>query len=376
MSSSRTSPVPSQPLRATSATTLLRLLSSVPDPRRPRGIRHRLPGILAVGIAAVVAGARSFAAIGQWVADAEEELLAGLGFAGRGVPSESAIRRTFARLDATVLDSVLAAWLWTRTRVVDQRRVIAIDGKTVRGARGRDRSAPHLVAAFDHHSGAVLGQLAVAAKSNEIPAVRTLLGSFDLSGVVVTVDAMHTQTDTAKAIVDAGGDYVFTVKGNQPTLYAACKQLPWRDVPARSTTTKGHGRRVTRTIKVVTAPAWVEFHGAAQVAQLRRTVTRAGKKTVEVVYLITSADAAAAPPATLAAWVQGHWGIENRVHWVRDVTFDEDRSQVRTGAAPQVMATLRNLVISLLRLAGWTNIAHALRHHAADQRRPLALLTP
>ena len=379
MPSSRTAPVCPQPVGASSASVLLELLASVPDPRRPRGIRHHLPGILSVAIAAVVAGARSFAAIGQWAADADPDLLALLGsHRGRG-PSESAIRRALTRLDAASLDAILAAWLWTRTRVVDQRRVIAIDGKTVRGARTRDQSetttAPHLVAAFDHDSGAVLGQLAVTAKSNEIPAVRTLLASFDLAGVVVTVDAMHTQTDTARLIVEAGGDYVFTVKGNQPTLYAACKALPWRDVPARRTTTQGHGRRVTRTIKVVTAPAWVEFHGAAQVAQLRRTVTRKGKKTVEVVYLITSAGPAVAPPATLAAWVQGHWGIENRLHWVRDVTFDEDRSQVRTGAAPQVMATLRNLVISLLRLAGWTNIAEALRHHAADNRRPLALLT-
>ena len=108
---------------------------------------------------------------------------------------------------------------------------------------------------------------------------------------------------------------------------------------------------------------------------MRRTVTRQGKKTVEVVYLITSADVRTAPPATLAAWVQGHWGIENRLHWVRDVTFDEDRSQVRTGTAPQVMATLRNLAISLLRLAGWTNIARGLRHHAARQPPPAGLLT-
>jgi predicted transposase YbfD/YdcC len=364
---------------ASSASVLLELLASVPDPRRRRGIRHHLPGILAVAVAAVVAGARSFAAIGQWVADADADLLTALGFHRGCGPSESAIRRALARLDAAKLDAILAAWLWTRTRVVGQRRVIAIDGKTVRGARARNESgamaAPHLVAAFDHDSGAVLGQLAVTAKSNEIPAVRTLLAGLDLAGAVVTVDAMHTQTDTAKLNVEAGGDYVFTVKGNQPKLYAACKALPWRDVPARSATTKGHGRRVTRTIKVVTAPAWVDFHGASQVAQLRRTVTSKGKKTVEVVYLITSAAAAAAPPATLAAWVQGHWGIENRLHWVRDVTFDEDRSQIRTGAGPQVMATLRNLAISLLRLAGWTNIAHALRHHAADNRRPLALLT-
>ena len=139
-------------------------------------------------------------------------------------------------------------------------------------------------------------------------------------------------------------------------------------------TTTGHGRRITRTIKVVAAPAWVHFAGAAQVAQVRRTVTRSGTKTVEVVYLITSADHHSAPPATLAAWVQGHWGIENQLHWVRDVTYDEDRSQVRTGNAPRVMATVRNTAISLLRLDGWTNIAEATRHHARDPERPITLL--
>lgn len=132
---------------------------------------------------------------------------------------------------------------------------------------------------------------------------------------------------------------------------------------------------MTRTTKVVQAPTWIEFHGAVQIAQIRGTATRQGKKTVEVVYIITSADHITAPPATLAAWVQGHWGIENRVHWVRDVTYGEDGSQVRTGVAPHIMATLRNLAISLLRLASWTNIAEALRHHAADSMRPLALLT-
>ncbi len=146
--------------------------------------------------------------------------------------------------------------------------------------------------------------------------------------MTVTVDAMHTQTDTAKVITEAGGDYVFTVKNQRPQ-------------PAR---------------------------------ELRRTATRKGRKSVEVVYLITSADHQTAPPAVLAAWVQGHWGIENRLHWVRDVTWDEDRSQVRTGKAPRVMATLRNTAISLLRLAGWTNIAEALRHHARDATRPVNLL--
>jgi predicted transposase YbfD/YdcC len=289
-------------------------------------------------------------------------------------PDASTFRRLFTRLDAAVLDQLIGAFLWTRTATVAGRRVIALDGKTVRGARTATTVAPHLVAAFDHASGTVLGQLVTAAKSNEIPTVRTLLAAFDLTGVVVTVDAMHTQTDTAELITTKGGDYVFTVKANQPNLYAACKHLPWHDVPAHSSLDRGHGRRVRRTIKVLTAPAWITFAGAAQVAQIRRTVTRNGKTTVEVVYVITSADHATAPPATLATWVQGHWGIENRAHWVRDVVFDEDRSQVRTGHAPQVMATLRNTAISLLRLAGATNIAAALRHHARQPERPINLL--
>ncbi len=330
--------------------------------------------ILAVGLASVLAGARSFVAIGEWVAHQAAPSLIHLGVDGRG-PGESTIRRAFARLQADTLDRILGAYLWTRTSVAGGRRIIALDGKTVRGARTTTKTAPHLVAAYDHTAGAVLGQVAVAAKSNEIPAVQGLLGLFDLLGAVVTVDAMHTQTDTANLITAAGGDYVFTVKGNQPTLHAACKNLPWNKVPAghRSTSTS-HGRTVTRTIKIVTAPNWVTFAGAKQVAQVRRTVTQAGRRTVEVVYLITSADHQAAPAATLAAWVQGHWGIENRLHWVRDVTYDEDRSQIRTGNAPQVMATLRNTAISLLRLTGWDNIAAGLRHHARNPAHPVNLL--
>lgn len=156
-----------------------------------------------------------------------------------------------ARLDATALDQMIGAYVWTRTRTVNGRRVIAIDGKTVRGARTATTTTPHLVSALDHATGTVLGPLATAAKSNEIPTVRTLLAGFDLTGVVVTMDAMHTQTDTATAIVEAGGDYVFTVKANQPNLYAACKKLPWREVTEHSRVSTGHGRRVRRTIKVV-----------------------------------------------------------------------------------------------------------------------------
>lgn len=184
------------------------------------------------------------------------------------------------------LDRVLGVLAWTRTRHVAGRRVIAIDGKTVRGARSATTTAPHLVAALDHASGVTLGQVAVAAKSNEIPAVRDLLAGLDpadLRGCVITVDAMHTQTDTAKAITDdAGADYVLTIKANRPVLHAALKALPWAQVRiGHQHTEHGHGRRVTRTLKVLNLPAlpgWPEFTGAAQVAQLRRTVTRKGRR--------------------------------------------------------------------------------------------------
>jgi predicted transposase YbfD/YdcC len=161
-------------------------------------------------------------------------------------------------------------------------------------------------------------------------------------------------------------------KGNMPALYRQLKKLSWAAVPAVSAVSTDHGRKARRTIKAVLAPAWIEFAGAAQVAQLRRTVTKKAKKTVEVVYLITSDRDAC--PATLAAWVRGHWEIENRLHWARDVTYQEDKSLVRTGNAPRVMASLRSLAISLLRIDGHANIAAANRHHARDPQRTLKLL--
>jgi predicted transposase YbfD/YdcC len=364
--------MPSSPIPDARCHYLLDLLAQVPDPRKRKGRRHSLAGLLAVGITAVVAGSRSFAAIGQWAADAGPDVLTALG-AVRGPAEESTFRRAFALVSADVLDRVLGAWLWTRAVQAGSRLVIAIDGKTVRGAKSKDGKAPHLVAALAHGIGAVLGQVAVDAKSNEIPAVRELLKAFaDLAGVVLTIDALHTQHDTAQLILDRGADYVMTVKGNTPTLHRQLKKLPWASIPSVSSVSTGHGRRARRTIKAALAPAWIGFEGAAQVAQLRRTVVKKGKKTVEVVYLITSDRSAS--PETLAAWVRGHWHIENKLHWVRDVTYQEDKSLVRTGNAPRVMASLRSLAISILRLDGHSNIAAANRHHARDPQRTLKLL--
>jgi predicted transposase YbfD/YdcC len=220
--------------------------------------------------------------------------------------------------------------VYTRAVQAGGRLVIAIDGKTVRGARNKEGKAPHLVAALAHGIGAVLGQVAVNAESNEIPAVRDLLKAFaSLAGAVITIDALHTQSDTAQVITGRQADYVMTVKGNMPTLYKRLKKLPWAAVPAFSAVSTDHGRRARRTIKVALVPAWIEFDGAAQVAQLRRTVTKKGRKTVEVVYLITSDGDA--DPAALAAWVRGHWEIENRLHRASETLRRSATSRPRCG---------------------------------------------
>ena len=206
----------------------------------------------------------------------------------------------------------------------------------------------------------------------------TLTGT-DLAGVVITADALHTQREHVADLHARGAHWVLTVMGNQPRLRRQLAGLPWRgvEVDHRSAQT-AHGRREIRTLKVVTIAAGIEFPHAVQAIQVTRKTrpagARSGRWRTETVYAITDLGPHQARPNELAAWIRGHWQIENGLHWVRDVTFAEDLSQIHIGAAPQVMASLRNLVISLHRLAGATNIAAALRHHTRNATRPLLLL--
>jgi predicted transposase YbfD/YdcC len=367
-------------------------LAQVVDPRKPRGVRHGLAVVLAGAVCAVAAGARSFVAAAEWVADLPAEVASALG-TDRRCPSESAIRRLISNLDADRFDAVIGgfvAGLCASVAPVGRRRVLAVDGKTLRGSRHTDSGGAavagrHLLAVIDQHARVVLGQVTVAGKTNEITAFAPLLDTLtgmDLTGVVITVDALHTQREHVEDLHGRGAHWVLTVKGNQPRLRRQLAELPWRQVETchRSAET-AHGRREIRTLKVVTIAAGIEFPHAAQAIQITRRTRpvsaktgRRGKWRTETVYAITDLGPHQARPDELAAWIRGHWQIENGLHWVRDVTFAEDLSQVRTGAAPQVMATLRNLVISLHRLAGATNIAAALRHHGRDSRRPLQLL--
>jgi len=200
----------------------------------------------------------------------------------------------------------------------------------------------------------------------------------DLHEAVVTADALHCQRDHVTYLAQRGADWILTVKGNQPGLHNQLATLPWRLVPdADRDTARGHGRREIRTLKILSVSTGIEFPDAAQAIQIRRRRRRLDEPkrfTTETVYAITDLQAHQAKPMQLADWIRGHWSMENKTHWVRDVTYDEDRSQIRTGTGPQVMAAIRNAAIGALRLAGATNIAAANRHHARDANRPLALL--
>jgi predicted transposase YbfD/YdcC len=351
---------------------LLGVLARVADPRHRRGVRHQLTVILGLAVCAVLAGARSFTAIAEWAADADEQTLARLGVTG-AVPSESTFRRTLQRLDADAFDDLAGQWAQQQTAPgPGSRRVIAVDGKTLRGSGHGGQDSRHLLAALDHAHGVVLGQADVAVKTNEIPMFSALLDRIEITDAIITADALHAQHAHAGYLHRRGAHYLLIVKRNQPGLHAQLAALPWRDVPVAYTKReRGHGRTERRTLKVTSVARGLAFPHAAQAIQIVRRRKVKGKWSAETCYAVTSLRVTQASPAQLAAIIRGHWGIEDRLHWVRDMDFDEDRSQVRTASGPHIMASLRNLVITILRLAGTTGIATALRYYARRPSRPL-----
>lgn len=256
-------------------TGLLSLLAQVADPRKRRGVRHTVTAVVAVALAATLAGARSFTAIAEWAADAPIEALTRIGVRRRP-PSEATIRRLLTMLPADTFDAVVGAWMWVRTSTVGGRRVIAFDGKTLRGARDAAGNLVHLLAGLCQRTGVVIGQIAVGAKTSEIPMLAGLLKVLDITDAVITADAMHCQRETAQTIRERGGHYILTVKGNQPTLRKRVKSLPWKDIPALAVSREhGHGRQDTRTLKATELSRGIGFPGAAQVLRLTRTRTAA-----------------------------------------------------------------------------------------------------
>ena len=377
---------------------LAETLAAVPDPRRRRGVRHPFTPLLAAVVCAMLAGSRSFAAIAEWIADLPATARADLGLAGP-VPAGTTLWRLLTAVDPTTLQDAVGAWLrarlpWETNREANRaerrrrcrRRVLAVDGKTMR-ATLRSANPLHLLAVLDHATSIVLAQVNVDVKTNEIPCLKTVLDQIpDLRDVLITADALHCQTAHIAYLRGRGAHLLVCAKGNQPGLLKRLKALPWKQVPVGHTSTdRAHGRIEERTAKVVTVTeqaGGLGFPGAAQAIQVTRRTKRItpkpGKKNpwrTETVYAIVTLPAEQATPAELATWIRSHWFIENRLHWIRDVTLGEDLHQARTGNGPHILAILRNLVISVLRLTGHDNIARALRHHGRHPDQAIALLT-
>ena len=364
---------------------LLDYLAEIADPRHRRGRRHALATVLPVAVAAVLTGARSLAAIGEWASDAPGQVLAALGVrrdltGAFRPPDEATVRRVLARVDADALDRAIGAWLASQQPPPPTshppRRAVAVDGKTLRGSGHHPNPQVHLLAAMDHTSRGVLAQTQVDTKSNEITGFQPLLEGLDLAGQVLTADAMHTQREHADWLVThKHAAYLLIVKANQPTLHHQLKILPWRQIPvADHTRDRGHGRAEIRRLQATTV-AGLDFPHATQAIRITRRVRslHSPRWRTVTVYAVTNLTAAQAHPARLADWIRGHWGIE-ALHHIRDTTFAEDASQVRTGTAPRAMASLRNLAVGILRAYGHRNIAAALRRNARDATRVLPLL--
>lgn len=324
---------------------LVAVFAGVPDPRRRRGVRYRLVAVLAVVACAVLAGYRSYAAVAEWVADLPEAQIQRLGLDPRRRPSESMIRRLLQLIDGDEFAARLGRWLEAQVPppVAGDRRAYAVDGKTLRGSRDGDTPGRHVLAACEQDTGVVVGQVDVDGKTNEIPMFEPLLDQIeDLAGAVVTADALHCQREHVTYLRGRGAHWIFTVKGNQGGLKAQLAAQPWNRAPvAYREAETGHGRREIRTYKILTIGEGIQFPEAAQAIWIRRhrRNLRTGKRSTETVYAVTDLPVHQAKPGQIAGWIRGHWAIENRIHHVRDVTYDEDRSRIRTGHGPQIMAT-------------------------------------
>lgn len=392
--------------RAGPSSSLVTRLSRVVDRRKRRGLRHELVVVLVLAACAtLVVGNDSLTAIWQWSTGTSQEVLARLGarrnpWRGRYVvPSERTFRRVLGGLDGDGLDRETCGFA---TDVVrgrapvpvlpdpagpperEQRRVAqravshpapqgllpaaAVDGKALRGARTGGSGQVCVLGAISHDNGVVLGQRQIPDKKGEASKVGELLAGLDAAGMVFTLDALHTTRTTARLITDdLHVHYLLILKGNQPlALEAAGAVLAGPDADWTATSAvesdRGHGRVERRRIRAAAVDDAL-FPGARQAFRLRRDVGGLDGiwDTKEIIHGITSLPADLAGPAQLNHYQRQHWTVENRLHWTRDVTFGEDKSQVRTGTAPRALACFRNLAINTIRLAGRANTAYARR---------------
>ena len=378
---------------------LLEILAEIPDFRKAKGKRHPLSAILALACAAMICGYQSYGAISEWGRNYDRRFTKALGFIHKKTPCAATLHTIFRNIDVKLLELKLGIWAESilshslsqeHEAIADEAvadEAVAIDGKTLRGSLKQEADITHLLSAVSHKLGLTLAQCSVdfkdGDKTNEIGVMPEVLQNLVLKGRIITADAMHTQRETCQTIVDGDGDYVIVVKDNQHNLLDDVMTTfhgPFSSMLEKShdtTVDAGHGRIEKRCLTASDElPHYMDWPGLEQVFMVERstTVKKTGEYYAETVYGITSLTPEQADASRLNSLVRGHWHIENRSHWVRDVTFEEDRSQVRSGNIPQVMAALRNTVIGLMRWAGETNMAAARRRFAAKPRLALKLI--
>lgn len=356
---------------------LLDHFSALKDPREGWRVLYPLPEVLLLLLCATISGMEDFVEIRLWGRERLDFLRRFLPFE-RGIPSHDTLNDVVNAMDGKLFQQCFTSWVET-LRDADPE-IIAVDGKTSRRTHARSKGCEplHLVSAWASRQRLVLGQEAVADKSNEIVAIPLLLERLELKGALVTIDAMGTQVEIAKTIVEGGGDYLLSLKANWPALMAevgtffadaanahACQTFDTADAD--------HGRLEQRRHVVSYTVDWLRserrfpgeraFPHLAMIAMVQTRTERGGKIEQEQRYYISSAKLDA---KTFANAVRAHWGVENRLHWVLDVVFHDDLARLRTGFGPQNMAVVKHMAMNLIR--------HPKDRHSLKNRRKLACL--
>jgi predicted transposase YbfD/YdcC len=344
---------------ATPLLSVCRFFFPLRDPRRRHLRKHLLIDIIVIALCAVISGANDWQQVATFGQRRRSWLSTFLRLPN-GIPSHDTFERVFDRLDPSAFQACFQRWIEALARQLDLGH-IAIDGKTLRGSKNGPKGwkALHLVSAWATECHLSLGQVAVDAKSNEITAIPRLLELLDLHGALVTIDAMGCQTEIAQKVVDGGGDYVLTVKDNQPHLLEDIRACISRTVAAEGagvayeiwgTEERGHGRHETRTYLTITDPEGIRNQDAwaklAVVGMCIREREAQGQRGEEIHYFIGSRRMSA---RDYGEALRGHWGIENNLHWQLDVAFDEDGNRVQRRHGAENLALLRRLALTLLK---------------------------